>query len=81
MGPLQVGLSLRVEPSTIFVFFLYVWCLVMVYVFCFQVPCWMLYSQMGAQPLGYTPLQPFGAYPLQAYMQPGGGHLPTPGMY
>ena len=41
----------------------------------------MLYSPMGAQPLGFAPLQPFGVYPWQAYVQPGDGHLSTPGMY
>ena len=64
MGPPQVGFFFRVEPSTI----LYIICLVSVLMsaFCFQVPCWMLYSPMGAQPLGFAPLQPFGAYPWQA---------------
>ena len=41
----------------------------------------MLYSPMGAQPLGFAPLQPFGVYPLQAYLQPGDGHWSTPGMH
>ena len=35
----------------------------------------------GAQPLGFAPLQPFGAYPWQAYMQPSNGHWPTPGIH
>ena len=30
--------------------------------------------------LGFAPLQPFGAFPWQAYMQPGYSHQPTPGM-
>ena len=42
---------------------------------------WMPYSPMGAQPLGFAPLQPFGVYPWQAYVQPGDGHQSTPGMY
>ena len=36
---------------------------------------------MGAQPLGFAPWQPFGVYPLQAYVQPGDGHQFTPGMH
>ena len=35
----------------------------------------------GAQSLGFALLLPFGAYPWQAYMQPGKGHWPTPGMH
>ena len=41
----------------------------------------MLYSPMGAQPLGFASLQPFGVYPWQAYVQPGDGHQSTPGMH
>ena len=41
----------------------------------------MLYSPMGAQPLGFAPWQPFGVYPWQAYVQPGDGHWSTPGMH
>ena len=41
----------------------------------------MLYSPMGAQPLGFAPLQPFGVYPWQAYVQPSDGHWSTPGMH
>ena len=41
----------------------------------------MLYSPMGAQPLGFAPWQPFGVYPWQAYVQPGDGHQSTPGMH
>ena len=50
MGPSWVGFSFRVECPTI----LYIICLVsvLVYAFCFQVPCWMLYSSIGAQLLG-----------------------------
>ena len=36
---------------------------------------------MGAQPLGFAPLQPFGACPWQAYVEPGDGHWPIPGMH
>ena len=36
---------------------------VLVSAFCFQVPCWMPYSPIEAQLLGFAPLQPFGAYP------------------
>ena len=41
----------------------------------------MLYSPMGAQLLGFAPLQPFGVYPWQAYVHPGGGHQSTRGMH
>ena len=36
---------------------------------------------MGAQPFGFVPLQPFGVYPWQAYVQPGDGHWSMPGMH
>ena len=66
MGSPQVGFFFRVEPPTI----LYIIYLVSVLVsaFYFQVPCWMPYSPLGAQPLGFAPLQPFGVYPWQAYV-------------
>ena len=69
MGSPQVGSFFRVEPPTV----LYIICLVSVLVsaFYFYVPSWMPYSPMGAQPLGFAPLQPFGVYPWQAYVQPG----------
>ena len=35
---------------------------------------------MGAQPLGFAPLQPFGVYSWKAYVQPGDGHWSMPGM-
>ena len=41
----------------------------------------MPYSPMGDQLVGFTPLQPFGVYPWQAYVQPGDGHWSTPGMH
>ena len=41
----------------------------------------MLYSPMGAQLLGFAPLQPFGVYPWQVYVQPGDGHQSMPGMH
>ena len=75
----QVGFLFRVEPPTI----LYILCLVSVLVSAFysQVPCWIPYPPLGAQTFGFAPLQPLGVYPWQAYMQPGDGHQPTPGMY
>ena len=36
---------------------------------------------MGAQQLGFAPLQPLQAYPWQAYVHPSDGHLPMPGMH
>ena len=59
MGSPQVGFFfIRVEPPTI----LYIICLVsvLVSVFYFLVPCWMPYSPLGAQPLGFASLQPLG---------------------
>ena len=48
--------------------FLYITCLVFVLVsaFYFQVQCWMPYSPLGAQLLGFAPLQPLGVYLWQA---------------
>ena len=79
MGSPQVGFFFRVEPPTI----LYIICLVSVLpsTFYFQVPCWMTYSPLGAQLLGFVPLQPLGAYLWQAYVQPGDGHWTTLGMH
>ena len=78
MGSPQVGFFFRVEPPTI----LFIICLVSVLVsaFYFQVPYWMPYSSLGAQPLRFSPLQLLGLYPWQAYVQPGDGHQPTPSM-
>ena len=36
---------------------------------------------LGAQPLGFSPLQPLGVYLWQAYVQSGDGHQPTPSMH
>ena len=79
MGSPHVGFFFRVEPPTI----LYVICLVFILVsaFYFQVPCWMPYLPLGAQPLGFAPLQPLGVYLSQAYVQPGDGHWPTANMH
>ena len=41
----------------------------------------MPYSPMGAQALGFAPLQPSGVYAWQVYVQPGDGHRSTPGMH
>ena len=41
----------------------------------------MPYLPLGAQPLGFAPLQPLGIYPWQAYVQLGDGHQPTSGMH
>ena len=41
----------------------------------------MLFSPMGAQPLEFVPLQPFGVYPWQACVQPGDGHQSMPGVH
>ena len=78
MGSPQVGFFFRVEPPTI----LYIICLVSILVSAFyvKVPSWMLFSPMGAQLLGFVPLQLFGVYSWQAYVQPADGHQSMPGM-
>ena len=40
----------------------------------------MSYLPMKAQLLEFAPLQLFGVYPWQAYVQPGDGHWFMPGM-
>ena len=79
MGSPQVDFFFRVESPTI----LYIICLVSILVsaFYFQVPNWMSYSPMGAQLLGFAPLQPVGVYSWQAYVQPGDGHQSMPGTH
>ena len=82
MGPSQVGFSFRVEPPIIFYFYMFGVC---------SGVCFLLSGAMldaifthGVQLLGFVPLQPFGAYPWQAYVQPGDGHwvmVTTPGMH
>ena len=79
MGPPQVGFFFRVEPLTVLYFVSLM--SVLMCAFHFQVPCWMPYSPMGAHPLVFAPLQSFGTYLWQAYIQPGDGHWPTPGMH
>ena len=36
---------------------------------------------MGLICWDFAPLNPFGSYPWQAYVQPGSGYQPTPGMH
>ena len=40
----------------------------------------MPYPPLGAQLLGFAPLQPLGVYLWQANVPPGDGDQPTPGM-
>ena len=61
-----VGLSHWAEPPTN----LYILVFIMVFTFYFQVLIWLPFSPMGTQPLGFSPLQPFGVYPWQAYVTP-----------
>ena len=75
MGSPQVGFFFRVEPSTVFI--LYVRCLLST--FRCRVGCCI--HLWGLNPLGFAPLQPFGVYPWQVYVQPGDGHWSMPGMY
>ena len=74
-----VGFIFRVEAPTV----LYIICLVSVWVsaFYFQVPCWIPYSSLGVQPLGFAPLQPLGVYLWQAYVLPGDDHQPIAGIH
>ena len=47
-----------------------------------QIPSHVLmYSPLEVQPLGFAMLQPMGVYPWQAYMPPGDGLWPMPGVY
>ena len=41
----------------------------------------MPYSHLRAQLLAVAPLQPLGVYLWHAYVQPGDGHWPMPGMH
>ena len=75
MGLPWVGFSFRVEPPSL------CFSICLASAFCFQVPCWMPYSPMGAQLLDFASLQPFGAYPWKAYVQTGDGYWPTPDMH
>ena len=78
MGAPQVSFSFRVESSTTFLCYILVY--VMVFAYCFQVPMWLPCSPLGAQPLGFAASQPFPVYPWQAYMPPGDGQWPIPGV-
>ena len=53
----------------------------MVFAFCFQVYMWLPHSAMGTQPLKLKMSQPFGVHPWQAYVPPGNGQWPTPGVH
>ena len=59
IGPPKVSLSFRVDPPANFSILVSV----MVSDFCFQVPMWLPSSPVGAQPLGFAPLQLFIVYP------------------
>ena len=78
MGPAQVSSFLKFCLPPIC---LYMLVSVMVCAFFFQVPMWMPFSSMGTQPLEFVPLQPFGAYPWQAYVHPGDGLRSMLGMH
>ena len=60
---------------------LYMLVSVLVYAFCFQMPCSTSYSLRWTQQLMSAPLKLFGSHPGQAYVHPGDGYLPTPGMH
>ena len=78
MGPLQVTDSFRIEPPTNF----------SIHVGVSYGVCFLLSSSNvdaiftnGGPTVGFVPLQPFGAYPLQVYVHPGNGLRPMPGMH
>ena len=79
MGPPQVGFSFRVKPPTVLYFYMSGVCSGV----CFLFSGTMLDAVFtnGALPVGFTPLEPFGAYPWQTYVQRGIGHWSTPGMH
>ena len=79
MGPSQAGFSFRVGPPTILYFCMSDVCSGV----CFLLSGATLdaISPTGAQLLGFAQLQPFGACPGHAYVQPGSGHQPTPCMH
>ena len=79
MGSPQVGFFFRVGPPNIL--YIICWLSVLVSAFYFQVPSWMPYSPMRAQPLWFAPLEPFGVYPWQSYVQPGDCHQSMPDMH
>ena len=78
-GFARVGFFFRVEPPTILYIIMFGVCSGV----CFLLSGALLDAVFtpGAQPLGFAPLQPLGAYLRQAYVQPGGGHWPAPGMH
>ena len=73
MGPLQVSFPTRVESPCNFLI-----CIVVYSGVCFLLSGTMLDALVTneAQPLGFAPLQSFGAYTW-----PGNGHGPSPGMH
>ena len=76
MGPPQVSFSFRVEPPTDSL----CWCLLQCFFSAFRFPCGCHVHQCRVQPLGFALLQPYGVYLLQAYVLPGDGLWPTPGV-
>ena len=78
MGSLQLTFFIRVEPPPDLLIYV-----VVCYGVCFLLSGAILDGivPIGTQPLGFAPLQAFGAYPLQAYMHPGDGHQPMPLMH
>ena len=60
MGSPQVGFFFRVEPTTILYITYFV--SILVSAFYFKMPWWMPYSPLGAELLGFAPLQPLGVY-------------------
>ena len=53
-------------------------CNFMVFTFCFQIPMWLPYSPMVAQPLQLAAPQLFRVYPWQAYVLPCAGPWQLP---
>ena len=77
MGPPQVICLVQSWSPTDFLTLVSI----MVFVFCFQFPVWLLCSPMRALPLEFAPLQPYGVHQWQAYVPPDAGSWLTPGVH
>ena len=70
MGPHQLSFLFQISVLTNFIMLV----LLTVFAFYFQVPMWLLCSAMGAQLLGFAPLQSLSIYHWQTYVPPQDGH-------
>ena len=70
MGPSQVSSSLS-ELS-----FLLIFCVCVVFALHVQVPMWSQCTPIGAEPFGFSNVQPLTIYPWQVYVPPGAVSCP-----